>query len=576
MFVVVSIALVIIAGVALTYSVEVSYYDGFKRRIENGFRNWGLREQPTQEQVMDYFSDRNVIYLTFGITEYKTFSVVNKMTNEILFSNKRPEGGAENRLIDEFLESENYLAAMANQLGDKNKFLRIGDKIYFDYAVSKGDFIFYFRYDREDWKGTIVEFNRIIRISLIVAILISVVLGYFLSKTITRPIEELMYSARKIAKGDFGEVLQVQSNDEIGKLTGTFNYMSRKLKHTLSDIDKEKSKLETILKYLKDGVIAFNSKGEVIHANLTAKMILGVKTVDQSFDEFTSKFGIGISLAEIKKGEIASNSYLDVKILERVIKTYFAFFTDLNQRVEGIICVMHDVTEEKRLEDMQREFVANVSHELKTPLASIKSYTETMIDGVDYEVQQKFLNIVNAETDRMAKIVKELLQLSRIDSKRINWMIQEVDVNALIKSVRNKMEIELSNKNIEMDLDLFKNATVINGDYDKMEQVVVNILSNSIKYTPEGGRIQVNTGVLDDNIFVRVKDTGIGIPEDSLSRIFERFYRVDKARSRDLGGTGLGLSIAKEIIELHGGTISVASQLDQGTEVLITIPQKDV
>jgi two-component system sensor histidine kinase VicK len=572
MFVVVSIALLIVAGVALTYSVEVSYYEGFKRRIENGFRNWGLREEPTKEQVMDYFSDQNVIYLTFGITEYKTFSVVNKMTNEVLFSNKRPMGGDENSLIDEFLESENYIAAMANQLGDKNKFLRIGDKIYFDYAISKGDFIFYFRYDREDWKGTIVEFNRIIKISLMVAILISVFLGYFLSRTITRPIEELMYSARKIAKGDFGEVLHVQSNDEIGKLTGTFNYMSRKLKYTLSDIDKEKSKLETILKYLKDGVIAFNAKGEVIHANLAAKMILGVKTVNLCFDDFTTQFGIGISLQEIKKGEIVSNSYVDVKILERDIKTYFAFFTDIYQKIEGIICVMHDVTEEKRLEDMQREFVANVSHELKTPLASIKSYTETIIDGVDYDVQQRFLNIVNAEVDRMAKIVRELLQLSRIDSKRINWLLQEVDMNELIKSVTNKMELEIENKRIEIRLDLLKKDAIINGDYDKMEQVVVNILSNSIKYTPEGGEIEVKSGFLDNNIFIRVKDSGIGIPESSLDRIFERFYRVDKARSRELGGTGLGLSIAKEIIELHGGNISVASQLGLGTEVFITIP----
>lgn len=573
MFVIISIALVIMAGLSLTYSVEASYYDSFKRRIENGFRNWGLKQEPTQADVLEYFSDRNVRHLTFGITEYKTFSIVNKNTNEILFSNKRPVLGDELGLIDEFLLSQNYLAGLANEIGDNNRFLRLADKVYFDYAISKGDFVFYFRYDREDFEGTVAEFNRIIQISLLLAISLSIALGIFLSKTITRPIEDLMYRARRIASGDFGEVLEIRSDDEIGKLTSAFNYMSRRLKNTLSQIHKEKSKVETILKNLKDGVIAFNYKGEVIHANLVAKMILGVRSIELNFDEFSQKFGINISLKDFKMGEIASNSYVDINIDERIIKMYFAFFTDIDKNIEGIICVMHDVTEEKHLEEKQREFVANVSHELKTPLASVKSYTETVLDGVDEQTMQKFLGIVNTEADRMARIVTELLELSRIDSKRMNLSFQKIDIKDLIVSIVDKMSLSVKEKDINLTLDLVEEALLINGDSHKIEQLFVNILSNAVKYTPEKGCIKIKVGILDANVFVRVEDTGIGIPKQALPRIFDRFYRVDKARSRQMGGTGLGLSIAKEIVQMHGGNITAASQVNEGTEILVTFPE---
>ncbi len=573
MFVIISIALVIMAGLSLTYSVEASYYDSFKRRIENGFRNWGLKQEPTQADVLEYFSDRNVRHLTFGITEYKTFSIVNKNTNEILFSNKRPVLGDELGLIDEFLLSQNYLAALANEIGDNNRFLRLADKVYFDYAISKGDFVFYFRYDREDFEATVAEFNRIIQISLLLAISLSIALGIFLSKTITRPIEDLMYRARRIATGDFGEVLEIRSDDEIGKLTSAFNYMSRRLKNTLSQIHKEKSKVETILKNLKDGVIAFNYKGEIIHANLVAKMILGVRSIELNFDEFSQKFGINMSLKDFKMGEIASNSYVDVNIDERIIKMYFAFFTDIDKNIEGIICVMHDVTEEKHLEEKQREFVANVSHELKTPLASVKSYTETVLDGVDEQTMQKFLGIVNTEADRMARIVTELLELSRIDSKRMNLSFQKIDIKDLIVSIVDKMSLNLKEKDINLTLDLVEEAILINGDSHKIEQLFVNILSNAVKYTSEKGCIKIKVGILDANVFVRVEDTGIGIPKQALPRIFDRFYRVDKARSRQMGGTGLGLSIAKEIVQMHGGNITAASQVNEGTEILVTFPE---
>jgi two-component system sensor histidine kinase VicK len=475
--------------------------------------------------------------------------------------------------MNELLQSTNYTMALATGKGDDDNFLRINDKVYFDYAISKGDFIFYFRYDREEWKGTISQFNYIVQLSLLGAVCISVIIGYFLSRTITTPIEDLMHRARRIASGDFGEVLEVRSDDEIGKLTHAFNYMSRELKKTLGEISREKNKIETILKYLTDGVVAFNQKGEIIHVNIIAKKLLAVKEFYMSFDEFSECYDLGITLEEIMKGVIPSNRSIDISVNERVVKVYFAFFTDIDKTMDGIICVLHDVTEEKRVENLQREFVANVSHELKTPLATIKSYTETLLEGgVNEETRVTFLNIINSESDRMTRIVRDLLQLSRIDGKRMEWSVEKNDIKVLIKDAIEKIKLEARKKRIKLNYDFAEGILSINCDKHRILQVIINIIGNAIKYTSRGGKVTIETGILDKNVFIRVKDTGIGIPEESIGRIFERFYRVDKARTREMGGTGLGLSIAKEIIEAHGGNISAASNKGEGTQILVMLP----
>lgn len=576
MFVLISITLIVLAGIALNYSVEVSYYDSFKRRIENGFRNWGLVENPTEKDVLDYFSDPNVIYLTFGITEYRTFTIINNKNNQVLFSNKTISNNEPSKLLDEFFSSENYLNALAGGVGDKSSFLRLGDKVYFDYAIRKGDFLFYFRYDREDWKSTIDEFNQVIQFSLMLAVIISIVLGYFLSRTITNPIVDLMHQTRRIALGDFGKVLQVKGDDEIGKLTNAFNYMSRKLKNTVEEIFREKRKVETILENLTDGVVAFNHEGGMIHINEIAKKLLNMQEKNITFDEFSIRFKMGTTFHQMKGSEINVKKSIDIIIEDRIIKTYFAFFTDELKRAEGFILVLRDVTEEKKLENLQREFVANVSHELKTPLASIKSYTETMIDGVDPDTRERFLKIVNKETDRMTRIVKDLLQLSKIDNQRLDWNMQTVDIHQVLLECIEKLSRNFEEKQLVLNKDFWEGPLWVQGDPFKLEQVIINILTNAIKYTPHLGQVTLSSGKLDTSVFVRIMDTGVGIPLESLPRIFDRFYRVDKARARENGGTGLGLSIAKEIIELHGGSISANSQPGKGTEMMMMIPESRV
>jgi two-component system sensor histidine kinase VicK len=258
----------------------------------------------------------------------------------------------------------------------------------------------------------------------------------------------------------------------------------------------------------------------------------------------------------------------------KTIKVYFAVFTDEAKNPEGIIAVLQDITEQQRLENMRKEFVANVSHELRTPLTSIKSYSETLLDGAleDREIAEKFLGVINAEADRMTRLVKDLLQLSRLDNQQLKWNFEEISLVELVKNTVERMELEARTRRQTLECFVLGDIPYIEADYGRIEQVVFNVLGNAIKYTPEDGKVTVYVGKIYNDVYFKVTDTGIGIPESDLPRIFERFYRVDKARSREMGGTGLGLAIAKEIVEAHAGIITITSQPGTGTEVTVRLP----
>jgi len=397
-----------------------------------------------------------------------------------------------------------------------------------------------------------------------------------MSKTITSPIISVMHKAEKMAEGDFEQQLTVKSEDEIGNLTKTFNYMANELKNTLSEISSEKNKVTTILNYMADGVMAFDLKGTVIHINPAAKKLLGNEIEDKPFQDFAEIVGLDIKIENIVYFDESPVRELDTIINDMFVKVYFAVFTDTNRKPEGIIVVLRDVTEQQKLDRMRREFVANVSHELRTPITSIKSYTETLLDGAaeDPETTDRFLNVINSEADRMTRLVKDLLQLSRLDNEQMSWKIEKVSLKDIVKSIVNRMQLEAGRKNQKLESFVIGEIPDISADKDRIEQVMVNIINNALKYTPDNGQITVYVGKLINDVYVKVTDTGIGIPNESLDRVFERFYRVDKARSRDLGGTGLGLAIAKEIIEAHGGTINITSEAAKGTEVTVRLPAK--
>jgi two-component system sensor histidine kinase VicK len=293
-----------------------------------------------------------------------------------------------------------------------------------------------------------------------------------------------------------------------------------------------------------------------------------------TFEEYCQKIYREYSINDVLYLDAYSTKEFDLSVGNRMIKAYFVVFTGEHNKAEGVIAVLHDVTEQQRLENMRKEFVANVSHELRTPLTSIKSYAETLLDGAvdDRESAMHFLSVINSEADRMTRLVKDLLQLSRLDNQQLQWNFEEISLVELVKSSVERMELEAGSRRQALQCFVLGEIPFIEADYGRLEQVVFNLLSNAIKYTPEGGTVTVYIGKIVNDVYFKVADTGIGIPDNDLPRIFERFYRVDKARSREMGGTGLGLAIAKEIVEAHGGAINITSQIGFGTEVTVQLP----
>ncbi len=576
-FIMITIFLIIPIGLYLNNQIQEIHYKDFKDTIERVISD----NTSSEEKLSDFMAA--AIY-NFGIDNFKSLTVYNNSVFEFVDSTDSLWNESSELLKNEILQSSNFLDVMTGlvKVGEDARLLRIGSKSYFDYAkaveLSDGGFILYFRYDSEGWRKITEKFSNILLTSIIIAIIVSLVLGYMLSKTITLPIIRITDKAKSIAGGNFDKPLDVKSEDEIGQLTRTFNHMARNLKETLIEVSSEKSKIETILNYMTDGVIAFNLKGDVIHANPAAKKMLGIDEIDLGFNEFAKMYNTDITLEEITYLEILSTKEADVPVGSRFLKMYFAVFTDENKKREGIIAVLQDITEQQKLDLMRREFVANVSHELRTPLTSVKSYSEALLDGAleNREISERFLEVINAEADRMTRLVRDLLQLSRLDNHQMKWNMKQMSFLELVKKCTERLKIEADVKKQSLKSYAIGEIPGIVGDRDRLEQVILNIISNAIKYTPEDGEITIYTGKSYNEVYVKVKDNGIGIPEEDLPRIYERFYRVDKARSRELGGTGLGLSIAQEIVEAHQGNISINSQVDRGTEVIVRIPVNQV
>ncbi|MGI6733530.1 MAG: ATP-binding protein [Anaerovoracaceae bacterium] len=414
--------------------------------------------------------------------------------------------------------------------------------------------------------------------AMLVALVITVGLGFFIARSITVPINDVTEKAMKMSQGDFSQEVSVRSDDEIGRLAEMFNLLREKLDYTLAEINSEKNKLETILKNMADGLLAIDNEGRIILANHAAMQMLGLKQheiEEKTYDEIIGKFSNNLLFECIREHSLEGGYHEVVEKAGRAYDVRYDRFKDESGQETGMIVVFQDITEQQKLENMQRDFVANVSHELKTPLTTIKSYTETLLNTEinDCATIGNFLGVIDEEADRMSRLVRELLQLSKLDYKQEKWFKKETNLVNVVKAALTKVEMTAANKSQQL-ISLFdpkeRIMTII--DRDRIDQVLLNVLSNAIKYTPEGGKIQVDVFSEDDMAKVVISDNGIGIAEKEIPRIFERFYRVDKARSREMGGTGLGLSIAKQIIEEHGGTITVQSKLGEGSRVTISLP----
>ena len=347
------------------------------------------------------------------------------------------------------------------------------------------------------------------------------------------------------------------------------------LKDKLNEVSSRKNQIETILLHMTDGIIAFNIKGEIILINPAAKKFLSISPEDNTFDDIFGKFKLDINIEKVIYLDSWTSTEQRIQVDDQYVKVLFAPFKNEDERPDGVIAVIQDITEHVKLDNMQKELVADVSHELKTPITSIMGYADTLLEGgYDEETQNKFLNVIASESRRMARLVTDLLTLSRYDSNKKKTQKETFDLGDLVKRCQEKLAIEIKKKGHTVNSFVTADVPPVYADKDDIERVVLNILTNSIKYTPDNGEIKIYVGFVYNDAYIKVFDNGIGIPEDDLSRIFERFYRVDKARTREMGGTGLGLSIAKEILDKNGGSIDIKSEVGKGTEVVIRIPTK--
>lgn len=421
---------------------------------------------------------------------------------------------------------------------------------------------------------TQTKYNYMIAVGILIVVftVIGILISKYLSKFIIYPMNKLIKSAEKIdSKSTKGK----RENIKPGTLDDIFGMMTKELNEKLSEVSTQKNQIETILLHMTDGITAFNMKGDIILINPAAKNLLNIKPEDETFDDIFKKFKLDINLEKIIYLDSWTSTEQMIQVEDKYIKVFFAPFKNEEERPDGVIAVIQDITEHVKLDNMRKEFVADVSHELKTPITSIMGYADTLLEGdFDQETQTKFLGVIASEARRMAKLVTDLLDLSRYDTNKNKTQKEQFDLGELVKKCQDKLAIEIKKKDHEVKCFVTADVPPVYADKYDVERVILNVLSNSIKYTKDGGEIKIYVGFVYNDAYIKIFDNGIGIPEKDLNRIFERFYRVDKARTREMGGTGLGLSIAKEILDKNGGSIDIKSVVGNGTEVVIKIPTK--
>jgi two-component system, OmpR family, sensor histidine kinase VicK len=420
--------------------------------------------------------------------------------------------------------------------------------------------------------------NRIFSTGTLIAVTITSILGILLAKAITKPISEIRRQAQEMAKGNFSRKLRAYSDDEIGELTISFNNLSRNLQQARASTEGERRKLQSVLEHMTDGVIATDRRGKIILLNDPAEAMLNVSRETVLNKSVLEVLGIENTHSLDDLYEEPDSIMLDYSENkpQMILRASFSTIQKDTGKINGLIAVLYDVTEQEKIEQERREFVANVSHELRTPLTTMRSYLEALSDGAweNKEIAPKFLQVTQDETERMIRLVNDLLKLSKLDSTEYRLLKDWVNFTELFNRIIDRFEMSKSQK-ATFKREFLNKTRFVYIDEDKITQVLDNIISNALKYSPEGGKVTYSIKESRDEILVSITDEGMGIPKDNLAKIFDRFYRVDKARSREVGGTGLGLAIAKEMIYAHDGHIWAKSEEGKGTTVYFTLPVAD-
>lgn len=421
-------------------------------------------------------------------------------------------------------------------------------------------------------------------LAFLTVVLAMVPVGFGLGKKVTAPVERLIEFAREMSRGNFNCRAEVDGSDEIRELAATLNHMADTIEEKVRLISEGKSRLEAVLASMTSGVIFVDREGYVDLANPAAEKFLSLTLGMSGNGDRRLLYSAVIKHPDLSDaiGDVLEGGRLverEIRITcprEVVLRAVISPIRDLEGELSGAVAVLHDITEMRRLERMRRDLIANVSHELKTPVTAVKGFTETLLDGALYDPEtcREFVEIIDCEAERLRKLIQDLLELSRIEAGQVKLNRMPVDVSLIVRDAVSRLQGRVRVSGLEVELFLPGRPVVIEVDRDMIEQALVNLVDNAIKFTPAGGKIRVEVIEGEDDVTVSVHDTGIGIPASDLDRVFERFYRVDKDRSRARGGTGLGLSIVKHIIEIHGGEVGVHSKPGKGSIFFFRLPRK--
>lgn len=445
-----------------------------------------------------------------------------------------------------------------------------------------GDAVIGFLYVKSDIES---KYQQVSDITLIffyasmIALVFSVIIALLVARTITKPIGEMKQQAERVANGDYSGHVEVYGKDELGQLGETFNEVSFRIEEAQETMEAERRRLDSVLTHMTDGVIGTDRLGNIILINDMATNVLRTSTQDVMNRSILEVLHLGENYTFRMLLEEQNELLLDFSEQfgeAMLIRAEFSMIRRESGFISGLVCVLHDVTEKEKDEEERRQFVSNVSHELRTPLTSMRSYIEALIDGAwqDPDVAPMFLKVTQEETNRMIRMINDLLQLSRMDANKITLNTELVNLNELFNYVLDRFDMLLkdSDKQHKIKREFTKRAIWVDIDTDRMIQVLDNILNNAMKYSPAGGNITCRLLETHKNVVLSISDEGLGIPKQQLGKVFDRFYRVDKARSREMGGSGLGLAISKEAIKAHGGNIWVESEEGKGSTFFISLP----
>jgi len=419
-----------------------------------------------------------------------------------------------------------------------------------------------------------------IGLSLLLVAVVAGLFGLRFAHGIAAPIEAITRSTRKIASGAFDERIHQRGRDELRVMTDAINGMAARISEQIEDLTQQKGKLEGVLTHLVSGVLVVDRSGRVTLVNKAAEHLIGVAADDLLAKwhwEAGQNFGLSSLIDEaILIGTAQKREVTLYKPVERTVEVYISPVFSNNGRIAGAVVLLHDVSDWRRLERMRSEFVANVSHELRTPITAVKGFSETLLDGAmtDPEITKQFLQIIYDESDRLTRLVTDLLELSKIESGHTVFRYQPTDLSRLVERTVTRYQHQAQTAELILTTELPPEPVLADVDADRVAQVLINLLGNAIAYTPQGGRVIVGLEEREEFAVLTVRDTGIGIPAEDLPRLFERFYRVDKARARRSGGTGLGLAIVKHIVEGHGGRVDVTSSVGDGSTFRASLPKK--